>query len=549
MEGMRGAVRWLDKRRADVILLVAVTAVGAAVRASFVLAADFPLNDGGMFYVAVSDIKANSWRMPEALSYNHAAIPFAYPPLAFYLTRLFEAVTGAETLTSQRVLPLFFSAAAIPPFYILTRTFTARHTSFIASWIFALVPHGFDWEIGGGGLTRAPGLFFAFVAVACLAHVAFRRAPPAVAAGAGVATALAVLCHPQMGLFVVYTGAVFLAFAQGRPVVARRMGLAAAIAAAGVLPWLVFALSHVGISPFVAASQTGTHGPAMIQVLGPSFFSEPMFPIVAALGGVGLAWCAGTRSWLVPSWAAAIMVLDPRKAETLGAAPVAILGAFALVYVLLPALGGRAGSEFDSWSGAEAPGLRQRLGLYVVLGFILLGAILAPLLPTSPLHSLTPEVRETLRRIDREVSPEARFLVVTGDEHWALDALSEWFPALTKRASLGTVQGSEWLSGGEFRKRIDAYEELQDCADEEVDCLVEWAAEQGLAFDHVFVPRDVYSSYGTGDPEECCALLLSALDRSLGYELVLDAPGGRVYRRGQRQGGALSLDSGHWGKP
>lgn len=518
--------QWLHLHRGDLLVVSAVTAVAFAVRASFILASGFPLNDGGMFYAAVTDINAHSWRLPAELSYNDAGIPFAYPPLTFYVARAFEILTGADTLTSQRVLPLLFSTAAVPPFYILGRALTERFPAFVAAWLFALVPRSFDWEIGGGGLTRAPGLFFAFVSVACLAHIAFREARLNAAIVAGASAALAVLAHPQMGLFVIYSGGVFLAFAKRRPGVVRRMAVAATIAVAAVAPWLIFALSHVGVAPYLAASQTGTHGPAVIQVLGPSFFSEPMFPMVAALGAVGLVWCIGRRAWLVPTWAIAIMVLDPRKAETLGSAPVAILGAFAVVQVLLPVLAGRAPGAPD-----RAMNLQQRLGLYVLLGFVLLGALLAPLLETSPLHSLTPEVRQALESIDQDVPPDARFLVVTGDEHWALDALSEWFPALADRPSLATVQGTEWLSGGEFRKRIEAYEELQRCADGEVECLAAWADEYDVRFDHVFVPLRVYSAYGLDDDEDgCCALLRSSLDRSADYKLVFDLPGGRAYR-------------------
>ncbi len=307
------------------------------------------------------------------------------------------------------------------------------------------------------------------------------------------------------------------------------MGLAAIVSAAIVAPWLVYALSHVGIEPFLAASQTGTHGLPILQFLGPAFFSEPLFPMVAALGAVGLVWSIGTGFWLVPVWIAAIVILDPRKAETFAVAPVAILGATAMVHVLLPLLGG-------GTPGAPGPepvfrvlGLQQRLGLYVVLGFVLLGGVLAPQFGRSPLRSLTPEVRDTLVRLDAETPASARFVVVTGDEQWAIDALSEWFPALAGRTSLGTVQGTEWLPGGEFTEHIEAYDDLQECADREAVCLSAWARRYSLPFDHVFIPRNVYKAYGRDDFDDCCALLRSSLDRSAEFELVFDSPGGKAY--------------------
>lgn len=529
--GLSALWRVLASNRVDLLLIAAVTVVAFAVRATFVLVASFPVNDGGMFYAAVSDIEANSWKLPAELSYNDVGIPFAYPPLAFYLARLFEVLTGADTLTSLRVLPLVFSTAAVPPFYLLARSVAGRLPSFIAAWLFALVPRIFDWQIGGGGLTRSPGLFFAVIALACFAHIAFRGARSPAAIGAGLAAGLAALAHPQMGLFVVYSVAVFLVFARDRRAAGRSMALSAAIAAIVFGPWLVFVVVRLGADPFIAASQTGTHDITILQVLGPSAFNEPLFPIFAALGGVGIAWCLGRRDWLLPSWLAVVVVLDPRKAETLGSAPVALMGALALTYVLLPLLGGEVVPATHQDRTFESLRVPQRLGVYAVLVFALVGGILAPQRNTSPLRTLTADVREAMARIDEETPESARFIVVDGDEYWALDALSEWFPVLAGRPSLATVQGTEWLPGGEFGARMKVYDDLQECADREVDCLAAWSHEYGHQFDHVFIPRDVYSAYGREAADDCCAMLLSSLDRSRQYELVIDSPGGRAYRR------------------
>lgn len=523
--------RGVSSNRLEVVAIVAVTAVAFAVRATFVLFVDFPVNDGGMFYSAVSEIEANSWRLPAELDYNEVGIPFAYPPLAFYLARVFEVLTGADTLTSLRVLPLVFSTATVPPFYFLARSLAGKFPSFVAAWLFALVPRIFDWQIAGGGLTRAPGLFFAIIAIACVARIAFRGGRRPAAIGAGVACGLAVLTHPQMGLFVGYSAAVFLAFARDRRVAGQRLALSLGIAALVALPWLVFVVARLGLDPFVAASQTGTHDVTILQVFGSSAFNEPLFPIFAALGGVGMAWCIGHRHWLLPSWVAAVAVLDPRKAETLSSAPVALLGAFALAYVLMPLLGGETVPATGGDSAAHGFRLPQRLGVYVVLGFVLIGGILAPVRDTSPIRTLTADVREAMERIDDETPESARFVVVNGDEYWALDALSEWFPVLAGRPSLATVQGTEWLSGGEFRARMTVYDDLQSCADREAECLAAWSDRYGYEFDYVFIPQNVYTAYGREMPDGCCALLLSSLDRSPQYELVIDSSGGRAYRR------------------
>lgn len=533
MSALTSSADWLRGRRPDLLFLMGAIAAAGAVRASFVLDAGFPMNDGGMFYAAVSDIQANSWRVPRELSYNGAGIPFAYPPLAFYLARLFEALTGTETQTAQRILPTVFSTATVGVCYLLARELAGRAESFVAAWFFALVPRSFDWEIGGGGLTRAPGLFFALVALVFLYRIARGSRSRLAIAGSGMAAGSAVLAHPQMGLFVCYSAVVFAVLSHERRTVAGRMGVSAIVAAAVVSPWLLWVVARLGPDPLFAASQTGTHGPAMAQVLGPSAFSEPLFPLVAALGGVGFAWCVGRREWLLPVWVVAVLVLDPRKAETLATIPAALLGAKAMFRVVLPLLSGTRLHEADFHPEFSRLVLVERLGMYAIMGFILLGALFAPVTGASPLRAVGPEARHAAYRLQLETPPSATVLVVTGQQHWALDALSEWFPVLSERISVATVQGTEWLSGGEFARRIKAYQDLQKCAGEDPSCLERWSARHHLHFDHVFIPRQPYRRLGgtDGDDRDCCAMLRWTLRHSAEFQLIFDEPGGTAFRR------------------
>ncbi|HZW02660.1 MAG TPA: hypothetical protein VFF68_01935, partial [Anaerolineaceae bacterium] len=66
-------------------LLFWAVAFGVLVRLLPVLSSPFPLNDGGLFYRMAADIAQAGFRLPEFTSYNHAGIPFAYPPLGLYL--------------------------------------------------------------------------------------------------------------------------------------------------------------------------------------------------------------------------------------------------------------------------------------------------------------------------------------------------------------------------------------------------------------------------------------------------------------------------------
>ena len=68
--------------------------VGLVVRAVPLVAAGFPLNDGGLFYAMAEDVRRAGFALPMYSSYNGVGIPFVYPPLAFYLAAALDAVRG-----------------------------------------------------------------------------------------------------------------------------------------------------------------------------------------------------------------------------------------------------------------------------------------------------------------------------------------------------------------------------------------------------------------------------------------------------------------------
>ena len=87
-----------------------------------VQSADFPLNDGGMFYAMVQDLQSGRLALPAVTSYNGLDIPFTSPPLAFYLLAVLQAITGTDLIELFRYVPLTISVLSIVAFYALSRT-------------------------------------------------------------------------------------------------------------------------------------------------------------------------------------------------------------------------------------------------------------------------------------------------------------------------------------------------------------------------------------------------------------------------------------------
>src|SRR6266545_8069862 len=85
-----------------IVILGLALFLGSVIRIFPEVMAGFPLNDGGMFYVMIRDLRLNHYFLPAFTTYNLAAIPFAYPPLGLYLAALLRDVLGLPEIEALR---------------------------------------------------------------------------------------------------------------------------------------------------------------------------------------------------------------------------------------------------------------------------------------------------------------------------------------------------------------------------------------------------------------------------------------------------------------
>src|SRR5688572_19666869 len=69
---------------------------GVFVRMLPAFLSDFPINDGGMFAVMMRDLRENNFIPPTFTTYNLSNIPFAYPPLGFYIGGILQTFWLSE---------------------------------------------------------------------------------------------------------------------------------------------------------------------------------------------------------------------------------------------------------------------------------------------------------------------------------------------------------------------------------------------------------------------------------------------------------------------
>ncbi len=106
---------------------------------------------------------------------------------------------------------------------------------------------------------------------------------------------------------------------------------------------------------------------------------------------------------------------------------------------------------------------------------------------------LYPTDREAMTWVRENTPASSRFLVLTGDSSVFCDAVSEWFPALTQRQNLTTIQGTEWTQGPNFANYVWSTLDVQEClSNDDASCLDK--AVSRSAYDYVYVAKVLHGN-------------------------------------------------------
>jgi hypothetical protein len=518
-------------------LLVAVM-IAAAIRFLPLSASAFPLNDGGLFAHMATDLARNGFLLPTTTTYNGESIPFAYPPLGIYVTALISSVLGISSLDVLHWLPAAISTTSVLAVFVMsTELLHSRWRGLIAAAAFGFMPRSYEWLIVGGGITRALGLVLALLALQQgIKMLRTHRWRNVVATGR--LGGLTVLSHPQAGVFLATSLATLWAFHFHRR---RAVAAAVQLGAAGLIglivtgPWLLAVVVGQGLSPILSAGQTALDPwSGLSQLLGLSFGDTSVFDLVTALGLIGIIVRLARGQWMIPSWLILTMLIDPRAGMTFASVPlslsaVPIVGE--LVQRMVPRQGSSATLESETLPRLVRSHRAAATMIILVIFVALRTAARINVDPASPLSGLAPDHIAAFQWARAETSQSATFAIVTG-KAWEADYISEWFPVLTLRTSVATVQGSEW--SGTFVDRLAMFRQLQACARETATCIEDWAKGWKTAPSYLFLAKGRLS--GPRSPTDCCPALRQTLLSSDGYALVYDGPGATIFATVEKPG-------------
>lgn len=492
-------------------LLLALLPAGVAV-AIYLGTNPYPAYGSGLYTKIAERIVANGYAPPARIpGYTADGVPFAYPPLQFYLLGVLLDL-GGDPIAIARFLPSVAVLGAQVPIYLLARDVTgSRPGGAVAAALVALNPQVLEWHISAGGIVRAFAFLYALTAIYAGYHVFTSGDRRAVGVGLS-AFGLTVLTHPTYTLFVVVSYLLFWGvldrsldgLARGATV-----GIGGAVLAS---PWFGWAVVTHGPGVFTAAA--GTHG-------GIGGGAAALLGDVSLLGVVpfaGVAYLLARRRFLLPIWfiAAEMLFKQPRFAYTVGALVFAAVG--------LDIARRRPLSNSFEKLNVDGPDRRAVAAtLLVLVGTLGGGAYLAYEMtlttdPTTP-EFLDDEAVDALAWAATEPPEDATF-VVLGDA-------AEWFPALTDRTILVGPWGVEWEDAGRFDRQLDTYDAISACR--HVSCVEDTAATVGAAPDYVYVPKGQYTIRGEHAVQS--GALEGSFDRSARWVRAFENDGVVVYRR------------------
>jgi hypothetical protein len=493
-----------------VIAALVVSLIGGLIRFYFVLRVDFPLNDGGLFHAMIEDLLANNFILPLFTSYNFANIPYAYSPLPFYLAGALHNWFDWSVVDILRILPALLSTISIPVFFILAiDILNSREQAILATIAYALLLPAFEWLVMGGGLTRSLATLFSLAALHQTA-VACKSKSNRSTVLSGIFLGFSVLSHPEIVMVTFTTIILFFVFLTRKRREWGRLALISGIAGLITLPYIIAVTSKHGITPFISAFQTGEFELVRIirQFLSLSYTGEIYYTPFMVIAFLGLMGCFAEKKYLLPSWLAVMTIINPRSVERSAMIPVALLIGYGLDQIILPALGRLAKSAQTSVSSRlkvgtdldSDKGLKQKQGIGIALLVVLFfqtGSLL--LLSNQGNVRLAPvpvSERMAMAWVAQNTPTSGLFLVLSNSKDWSSDKAAEWFPVLSQRSSVNTVQGLEWLPGRKFSQVQQETVELKECLFEDVKCLENWSEKNARHFTYIYLSKS--------DPEIQC---------------------------------------------
>jgi hypothetical protein len=524
----------------DRLWLSLAVVVGLAVHVTYLLTHPYPAYGAGLYLAIAEQIAAHGYGLPATIpGYTAGGVPFAYPPLGFYLAAVVHDLTGVGPYAYSRLLPgLLVTAALVPYYYAAREVLGSPRRAGVATLLLTGTPAALQWHLSAGGIVRGLGFLLAVAAVAAAVRL-FRRGERRWLLPTAVLFGLTVLTHPVYALFVGLSCLVLFAGYSRTP---RGLAHGAVVAVGGIAlaaPWWLQVVAVHGVGIFGSAA--GTHGGVggglwrlVTEFVYPvdADLAAPFF--LAAYAGAGYAlW---RRRVVLPAWlfVAGYGVGKPRFLFV----PGSMLAALFLFEVGVPAVR-------RAVARAVSGRARRRTVEVGVVALVMLAAAASGTAfaagalsahdgdPSQPAF-VDREDEAAMAWVARETDPSADF-VVLGDA-------AEWFPLETDRTILVGPWGVEWTEPARYEAQLERYQSISDC--DRAACVTEELRAAGADPTYVYVPKGHYTVRGMS--HEQAPEMRASFVAAERYEVVYENSGVLVVRVDPARDQRVVRASGSW---
>jgi hypothetical protein len=331
----------------DIIVLLPILAVYSVLVFYYKIWSPYPDKPVGLYALIAETIAKAGFAFPKSIPfYGPGGIPFAYPPLAFYLMAFVNVYFKVSPFAYMRFAPSLFLVVSIIPLYLLVMAMGgSRRQAAIAAGFMGTSYGIIINQYYSPGICRGVALVLMLY---CLyfAYLAFFAPRKRFVALTLVFLALTTLTHFSYAVFSIIGIITFALFSKKmhfwkRIWICAIMGAGAAVL---ISPWWLTIISRYGISIFTNLLHTHDNAriisvihniPGQLVMLGNSLLTYRFEnPVLIGTAILGLALSIASKKYLLPGWLLLSLILVGGDGQRFIAIISALLGAYAVEELL-----------------------------------------------------------------------------------------------------------------------------------------------------------------------------------------------------------------------
>jgi hypothetical protein len=461
---------------------------------------NLPLNNGGLYLFFSEIIARNNFVYPDFIPfYTENGVPFAYPPLIFYMLALIHQMFQIPLLMLFIYIPTIISIVCVVAFYFLVKElFSEKSLILLSTIIFALYLPLISYSAQGLFLVHGVGtLFFMIGLILVVRWMKFDN--DRLIFFIGLLFGLLLLSSPRCA-FAYALVLLTVAFLNPRKKTFFGLAFIGIIAVLFSAPWWITVIRNHGITVllngFMLRQPTAVSN-VFINIYLTNFYSYQLSLMALCL--LGLFYYIIKKEFFLPVLFVVLVISGGFGVVTIPLILIIILFSVGMLKVIFPAL--KYILNADTPTKTLLPLFFTILLLILILG----GSYIqnrdffdykyASLKEDEKLHF------EAMYWIHQNTENTSTFIVkdVIASEQKNRFWIGDWFPAITHRNTLNTFYGNEWTN----RPQLWLSDlELSTCKDTR--CFENVSSKYNFNYTHVYIikyPENGYviSSFADSD--------------------------------------------------